>query len=48
MNKNNLWNYYKIIEMPTLNIMLQMLLNGVLIHRDELSNTREDLLVINL
>jgi DNA polymerase I-like protein with 3'-5' exonuclease and polymerase domains len=47
MNKNNLWNYYKTIEMPALNIILQMLLNGVLIHHDELINAREDLLVNN-
>jgi hypothetical protein len=48
MNKNNLWNYYKTIEMPALNIMLQILLNGVLIHREELINAREDLLVNHL
>jgi len=48
MNKMNLWYYYITIEMPALNIILQMLLNGVLIHRDELINAREDLLVNNL
>jgi DNA polymerase I-like protein with 3'-5' exonuclease and polymerase domains len=45
MNKMNLWNYYTTIEMPALNIILQMLLNGILINRDELINTREELLV---
>lgn len=45
MNKTNLWNYYVTIEMPALNIILQMLLNGIVIDREELVNTREDLLV---
>jgi Ca2+/Na+ antiporter len=45
MNKINLWNYYVTIEMPALNIILQMLLNGVLIDREELIHAREDLLV---
>ena len=45
MNKINLWNYYVTIEMPALNIILQMLLNGILIDREELINAREDLLV---
>ncbi|CAF4015864.1 unnamed protein product [Rotaria sp. Silwood2] len=46
MNKINLWNYYITIEMPALNIMLQMLLNGILIDREELINDREDLLTL--
>ncbi|CAF4146574.1 unnamed protein product, partial [Adineta steineri] len=46
MSKNNLWNYYITIEMPALNTMLQMLLNGILINREELSNIREDLLTL--
>ncbi|CAF2131488.1 unnamed protein product [Rotaria magnacalcarata] len=46
MNKINLWNYYVNIEMPALNIILQMLLNGVLIDREELINAREDLLTL--
>jgi len=45
MNKINLWNYYITIEMPALNSILQMLLNGILINREELINIREDLLV---
>lgn len=45
MKKIDLWNYYVTIEMPALNIILQMLLNGVLINRKELINTREELLV---
>ncbi len=45
MKKINLWKYYMTIEMPALNIILQMLLNGILIDREELTNTREDLLV---
>lgn len=45
MNKINLWNYYMTIEMPALNIILQMLLNGILINRDELIYYREELLV---
>ena len=45
MNKINLWNYYRTIEMPSLNIILQMLLNGILINREELVHTQEDLLV---
>ena len=48
MIKNNLWSYYKTSEMPTLTISLQMLLNGVLINNDELTNAREELIVINL
>lgn len=47
MNKINLWNYYVNVEMPALNIILQMLLNGILIDREELINAREDLLVDN-
>ncbi|CAF0891418.1 unnamed protein product [Rotaria sordida] len=46
MNKINLWNYYITIEMPTLNIILQMLLNGILIDHEELINAREDLLTL--
>ncbi|CAF1182526.1 unnamed protein product [Rotaria sordida] len=46
MNKINLWNYYITIEMPALNIILQMLLNGILIDREELINAREDLLTL--
>jgi DNA polymerase I-like protein with 3'-5' exonuclease and polymerase domains len=45
MKKINLWKYYMTIEMPALNIILQMLLNGILVDREELTNTREDLLV---
>jgi len=45
MNKINLWNYYTTIEMPALNIILQMLLNGILINHNELINSREELLV---
>ena len=45
MNKINLWNYYMTVEMPSLNIILQMLLNGILINREELVHVREDLLV---
>ncbi|CAF4323113.1 unnamed protein product [Rotaria sp. Silwood2] len=45
MNKINLWNYYITIEMPALNIILQMLLDGILINREELIYIREDLLV---
>jgi hypothetical protein len=45
MNKIKLWNYYITIEMPALNSILQMLLNGILINREELINIREDLLV---
>jgi DNA polymerase I-like protein with 3'-5' exonuclease and polymerase domains len=48
MNKINLWNYYMTIEMPALSIILQMLLNGILINRDELINTREELIVNHL
>jgi len=48
MNKINLWNYYMTIEMPALNIILQMLLNGILINHDELINAREELIVNNL
>ena len=44
--KNSLWSYYKTIEMPALIITLHMLLNGVLIHNDELVNTREELIVM--
>ncbi|CAF1107116.1 unnamed protein product [Rotaria sp. Silwood1] len=46
MNKINLWNYYITIEMPALNIILQMLLSGILIDREELINAREDLLTL--
>ena len=45
MNKRNLWNYYITVEMPALNIILQMLLNGVFIDREELIRERENLLV---
>jgi DNA polymerase-1 len=45
MNKINLWNYYITIEMPALNIILQMLLNGILINHNELINSREELLI---
>lgn len=36
------------IELPALNIILQMLLNGILIDHDELINHREELLVNKL
>ena len=45
MTRINLWNYYVTIEMPALNVILQMLLNGIFIDREELINTRENLLV---
>ena len=45
LNQRNLWNYYINIEMPAMNVTLQMLLNGVLIDRIELIHHREALLV---
>ena len=47
MAKRNLWNYYITVEMPALNVILQMLLNGILIDREELIRQRENLLVIS-
>lgn len=48
MVKTNLWGYYRTTEMPALTISLQMLLNGVLINNEELTNAREELIVIDL
>jgi hypothetical protein len=47
MSKRNLWTYYITVEMPALTIILQMLLNGILIDREELIRQRENLLVIS-
>ncbi|CAF1126197.1 unnamed protein product, partial [Didymodactylos carnosus] len=44
LRQSQLWMYYKRIEMPSLNIILNMLLNGILLKRDYLFDEREHLL----
>lgn len=41
MKQANLWNYYLNVEMPALRVILQILLNGILLDRNELTRNRE-------